>query len=189
MDFGEILDEWDRRRSRKSPETRPEDGSGSRSAAGKTKADGHGEKRSGRSAEPDGTAYLKRWLLRNTVPDPEEREGSAEKKDAAAKGRASAERIKRMRPQATLDLHGKTMAEAELAIGIFLTDAQRQGMEKVLIIHGKGLHSESEPVLASAVRKILEGTPMVGAFGPAARDSGGRGATWARIRRTDYFSR
>jgi DNA-nicking Smr family endonuclease len=121
------------------------------------------------------------------VPDPEEREGSAEKKDAAAKGRASAERIKRMRPQATLDLHGKTMAEAELAIGIFLTDAQRQGMEKVLIIHGKGLHSE--PVLASAVRKILEGTPMVGAFGPAARDSGGRGATWARIRRTDYFSR
>jgi DNA-nicking Smr family endonuclease len=201
MDFGKILDEWDRQRSRRVSEEGPrsdeEDGGAaargtpnSRAAAApRCEPEAQAADRKARGAEPDGTAYLKRWLLRNSVPDPDERESGADEEEAPAGGPASAERIKRMRPQAALDLHGKTRAEAELAIGRFLNEAQRRGLEKVLIIHGKGIHSESEPVLASGVRKILEESPMVGAFGPAARESGGRGATWARIRRGDYFSR
>ncbi len=221
MDFGKILDEWDRQRSRKvtgkgleadqesqaasrerqnSPITPAQGNPKSRAAAahGKQKSrataaqdepEDQAADQKVREVEPDGTAYLRRWLLRNSVPDPAERETSAEEEEAAADGPASAERIRRMRPQATLDLHGKTKAEAELAIDRFLAESQRRGLEKVLIIHGKGIHSESEPVLASEVRKILEESPMVGAFGPATRDLGGRGATWARIRRADYFSR
>ncbi len=199
MDFGKILDEWDRQRSRKVPGKKPESGGESkteargrpesREAAAQSEpvfpAPGQGE----REPEPEGTAYLKRWLLRNSLPDPDEREASAQEGEVAGSGPASAERIKRMRPQASLDLHGKTKAEAELAIGRFLNEAQRRGLEKVLIIHGKGIHSESEPVLASGVRKILEESPVVGAFGLAARELGGRGATWARIRRGDHFSR
>ncbi|MDX9826166.1 MAG: Smr/MutS family protein [Spirochaetia bacterium] len=199
MDFGKILDEWDRQRSRKPPDAKAGETSKNRVAAGGPKAEnpkagsskaGSPESvRAGLAPEPDGREYLRRWLLRNGVPGPEERETVADDERKAETGASAAERIKRMRPQAVLDLHGKTLAEAESAIDSFLADTQRQGLEKVLIIHGKGLHSESEPVLASRVQRILEGSPLVGAFGPAEKNSGGRGATWARIRKADYFSR
>jgi DNA-nicking Smr family endonuclease len=197
MDFGKILDEWDRQRTIKPPVKNPGKAVKSQATADRTELEGFSadkakpltEPKKEPKKEPDGQEYLKRWLLRNAVPDPKQRETDAKQADAVIRGQAMAERIRRMRPQAVLDLHGKTKVEAELAINTFITTAVRQGLEKVLIIHGKGIHSESEPVLASWVQKSLEENPMVGAFGSADKNSGGRGATWARIRSSDYFSR
>lgn len=92
-------------------------------------------------------------------------------------------------PQAELDLHGLSGAEAEEALERFLHEAHRRGLRKVLIIHGKGHHSPGEPVLPRTVRSFLEKCPFTGAFGPADRRQGGRGATWVMLRGEGYRSR
>jgi DNA-nicking Smr family endonuclease len=85
-------------------------------------------------------------------------------------------------PQAELDLHGLSAAEAEEAIERFLGDARERGLSTVLLIHGKGNHSPGQPVLEGVVRRYLESCPFTGAFGRADRARGGKGATWVRIR-------
>jgi len=131
--------------------------------------------------------YLNHWMAVHGVPNKDEDSGSgADDKSAKIE---EAERLRRMRPQAVLDLHGKTASEADVLIVDFLHSCGRSGLEKVLIIHGKGLHSALEPVMADVVRRALEANSMAGSFGPADRDQGGRGATWVRIRKRDYFSR
>jgi DNA-nicking Smr family endonuclease len=86
-------------------------------------------------------------------------------------------------PQATLDLHGMNSREAEQALENFVLECRRRGLRKVLIVHGKGHHSQGEPVLQGVVRMYLEKSPYTGAFGPAERKHGGRGATWVAVRR------
>ena len=85
-------------------------------------------------------------------------------------------------PQATLDLHGMNSREAEQALESFVLECRRRGVRKALIIHGKGHHSQGEPVLQGVVRRYLEKSPYTGAFGPADRRHGGRGATWVVVR-------
>ena len=72
--------------------------------------------------------------------------------------------------------------EAEEAIDRFIREAKSRGLEKVLIVHGKGNHSLGEPVLKRVVRAFLEKCPLTGAFGVADRSEGGRGATWVLLR-------
>lgn len=86
------------------------------------------------------------------------------------------------RPQDELDLHGLSSLEAEEALDRFIRGAKARGLSLVLVIHGKGNHSPGEPVLPRLVRGYLEKCPLTGAFGPAERREGGRGATWVRIR-------
>ena len=85
-------------------------------------------------------------------------------------------------PQAVLDLHGMNSREAEQALERFILAARRRGLRKVLIVHGKGHHSSGEPILQGVVRDFLEKCRYTGAFGPAARKHGGRGATWVNVR-------
>ena len=86
-------------------------------------------------------------------------------------------------PQATLDLHGMNSREAEQALESFVLQCRRRGLRKVLVVHGKGHHSQGEPVLQRVVRRYLEKSPYTGAFGPADRKHGGRGATWVVVRK------
>jgi DNA-nicking Smr family endonuclease len=88
-----------------------------------------------------------------------------------------------LEPQASLDLHGMTSREAEQALENFVLECRRSGLRKVLIVHGKGHHSQGEPVLQGVVRRYLEKSPYTGAFGPADRRHGGRGATWVVVRK------
>lgn len=89
----------------------------------------------------------------------------------------------KMRHEAELDLHGMTSAQASAAIDEFLDNAHRCGIHKVLIIHGKGLHSESgESVLASAVRACLQRHRLAGRFENPPSRYGGRGALWVLVR-------
>jgi len=82
----------------------------------------------------------------------------------------------------TIDLHGLTTIDASQQLEVFIAQAAREAVRKVLIIHGKGSSPGSEGVLKALVRQYLEESPMVGATGHPGVDLGGAGATWAVIR-------
>jgi len=94
-----------------------------------------------------------------------------------------ARRFAALSPQASIDLHGMGAAEAEAALELFLGDAARRGLEKVLVVHGKGNHSRGEPVLRRVVRATIERSPWAGRSGEADRSQGGSGALWVAIRK------
>jgi len=82
-------------------------------------------------------------------------------------------------PEATLDLHGLQRSEVAGKIGFFLQDAVYQGWRTLLVITGKGLHSEgNEPVLRHEVERFLggPGRKWVAEWGRAPEKFGGAGA-------------
>lgn len=89
-----------------------------------------------------------------------------------------------VRPEVTLDLHGKSGAEAEPALDQFLVEAARQRRRCVLIVHGQGLHSGGVAILRDLVVAALVGraSGLIHAFAPAAPSDGGRGATYVMLR-------
>lgn len=91
-------------------------------------------------------------------------------------------KVSRMAPQAQIDLHGMTVEEALPAVERFLAESKSQGLKKVLIIHGKGCHSEGEPVLKKEVRLFLERSPLAGAMGTPKAAQGGSGAVWVVLK-------
>lgn len=91
--------------------------------------------------------------------------------------------IRRMAPQESIDLHGYTVDEALSEVETFLKQAKRRGLKKVLIIHGKGRHSEEgESVLRSRVRTYLASSPLCGETGVPQPSLGGEGAVWVILR-------
>lgn len=56
---------------------------------------------------------------------------------------------------AQLDLHGLTLEEAKEKVRVFLSDSKKKGLKKVLIITGKGIHSEGEGVLKNAIPAFI----------------------------------
>ncbi len=80
-------------------------------------------------------------------------------------------------PEDELDLHGLTADEATAKILFFLQNAISRGLCTVLVITGKGLHSEEGPVLRSATERVLsEKKNQVVEWGVAPRRYGGEGA-------------
>jgi Smr domain len=61
------------------------------------------------------------------------------------------------RPAVTLDLHGRTEAEARAAVEKLVTSSGASG-KVVLIITGKGKGSGGAPVLKNMVRGMLKGS-------------------------------
>lgn len=90
--------------------------------------------------------------------------------------------LRRLRPQRYLDLHGTIVNDALALVDSFLKEAERSGLKKVLIIHGKGNHTASGSVLREAVKRYLQEHPTAGEIGAAEREDGGSGATWVLIR-------
>lgn len=89
-----------------------------------------------------------------------------------------------VRGEATLDLHGKTVAEATPALEHFLLESARLKRRCVLVVHGKGLHSGGVAVLRDHVVSLLVGplSGLVHAFAPAAPADGGAGASYVMVR-------
>ena len=84
---------------------------------------------------------------------------------------------------ATLDLHGLTTAEARRLLAGFLLESRANDRRRVLIIHGKGLGSESgEGVLKTSVASWLTQWEDVLAFHEAPPASGGGGAVVVLLR-------
>lgn len=82
----------------------------------------------------------------------------------------------------TIDLHGLTSTAASRQLEAFVVQAAKDGVRKVLVIHGKGSSPGSEGILKALVRDYLEASSKVGATGHPGVDLGGAGATWAIIR-------
>ena len=78
--------------------------------------------------------------------------------------------------QDELDLHHLPSAEAEKLLKSFLTRARDEGRACVRVIHGKGLRSESGPVLKAMVDAVLRHRGDVLAFASPPPAQGGTGA-------------
>jgi DNA-nicking Smr family endonuclease len=172
MDFGNILDEWDKREAlekKRQPQTKGGEGVPAPVKPVVQKVD-------------EATEYketMVAYLNRHGVPD----------KDAELDADAERERLEssadfaEMRPEASIDLHGLVAAEAERRLKLFLESSRRRGLSKILIIHGKGNHSEEGPVLGAAVRRVLDECDYAGRRGIPERRLGGKGAIWVILRR------
>lgn len=86
----------------------------------------------------------------------------------------------------TLDLHGETVERGIARLRAFLTEANRIGRRCVLVVHGKGTHSEHGAPLREAVLGQLLGecSGFVHALSTAAPADGGEGATYVMLRGT-----
>jgi DNA-nicking Smr family endonuclease len=83
-------------------------------------------------------------------------------------------------PEANLDLHGMRREQAQKAISDFVRAEHRRGARRLLLIVGKGQHSEDGiGVLAETAVDTLShsvAAPLVSAFASAHERHGGRGA-------------
>ena len=89
-----------------------------------------------------------------------------------------------MKCEAFLDLHGLHQDEAEVRLTNFITDCKNRGLKKVMIIHGKGIHTTgTDPVLGKLVRSFIERDKRCGTSGhPKNKAEGGTGATWVILK-------
>ncbi|MDR1059028.1 MAG: Smr/MutS family protein [Treponema sp.] len=162
MDFGDILDKWDRQ-SAGNRRIEPEQMGGSLPEQTVSPA---------KRANP-----LDTWLRINGVYDKD--------RDFEALRTASGERRRRLlrkKPDGVIDLHGLTQDEAWTALEDFFGEARQRGFEKLLIIHGKGNHSEGEGVLRDLTRGFIEKCPFAGEMGHNSGAEGGRGSTWVLLK-------
>ena len=99
-------------------------------------------------------------------------------------GKASLGVLKSMKPQAELDLHGVTGDVARHLVEQFLTESVAKRLQKVRIVHGRGLHSkEGQAVLPELVAEIVKKSPLVRAYGNPPPAEGGSGAIWVILQR------
>lgn len=101
----------------------------------------------------------------------------------------------RLVPQASLDLHGMTLASAERAVATFLEDAAARDLRVVLIVTGKGLRLEGGRMLGGRIRAEFLGwlnradnRQRVRAVRPAHPRHGGGGAFYVLLRRRSSAS-
>ncbi|WP_421996035.1 Smr/MutS family protein [Reyranella sp.] len=102
----------------------------------------------------------------------------------------------RVVPQASLDLHGMTLAAAERAVATFLERSTGQDLRLVLIVTGKGMRLEGGRVLGGRIRAEFVGwlnradnRGRVEAVRPAHPRHGGGGAFYVLLRRRPSASR
>ncbi len=86
-----------------------------------------------------------------------------------------------------IDLHGLKKSAAREKVARFLHESVRKGYRCVLIVHGRGLHSDNkEPVIKSYIKSWLcrgEIGRMVLAFSSARACDGGTGAIYVLLRK------
>jgi DNA-nicking Smr family endonuclease len=129
-------------------------------------------------------------IVRDVIPAPIALaiDGGGEQVAARAPGvnRAQIAELRRgrVRPEASLDLHGKTVAEADASMRRFLAESVRNRRRCVLVIHGRGLHSDGLAVLRDSVLGSLLGSlsGFVHCLATAAPADGGAGATYVMVR-------
>jgi DNA-nicking Smr family endonuclease len=115
-------------------------------------------------------------------------EGDGQRYAARAPGvsrsQVSELRAGKVHAEQTLDLHGHTVERGLQELREFLVAAHRIGRRCLLIIHGKGTHSEFGAPLREAVLGELLGplSGFVHALSTAAPADGGEGATYLVLR-------
>lgn len=115
-------------------------------------------------------------------------EGDGKNYSARAPGVSRAQlaqlRAGKLHTEDTLDLHGQTCELGTQQLREFVVGAQRLGRRCVLVVHGKGTHSEHGAPLREAVLAELLGplSGLVHALATAAPSLGGEGATSILLR-------
>jgi DNA-nicking Smr family endonuclease len=106
--------------------------------------------------EPDGIAFES--LLETELDGLDQTAMLARKRDDLPPDRRPSLR-RRLRdyppPQAELDLHGLTSAQAAERTEIFVRTSRQRGRRTVLIITGRGIHSDGRPVLPDVVESRI----------------------------------
>ena len=109
----------------------------------------------------------------------------AEREDAP-RGTLRALMRKGVAPEASVDLHGLRADDAARRVEKAVRESCRAGRRILLIVHGKGQHSEGGVgVLADRVHEVLTAgaaAPFVLAFASAPRELGGTGALLVALR-------
>ncbi|MEC9375498.1 MAG: Smr/MutS family protein [Pseudomonadota bacterium] len=98
--------------------------------------------------------------------------------------KAKMRKLKRgkIRIDATIDLHGLSANEAEIALINFLDECDKLKIQCARIIHGKGYGSGPDgPVLKTLTDKVLRGLETVVGFCSAPENDGGTGALYVLI--------
>jgi DNA-nicking Smr family endonuclease len=89
-------------------------------------------------------------------------------------------------PEREVDLHGLSARDAERRLAAELAEADLAGVRCLLVIHGRGIHSQAGAVLRDALPGWLARSPhaeRLMAFATAPRSLGGPGATLVLLRR------
>jgi DNA-nicking Smr family endonuclease len=176
VNFGDILDEWERETAKpygkkqlKKDESAEKKREESPQSAPRTRA----EQNAARANPLD--VWLRRYGTRDKDAEKEcepDAESPAERRN----------RLRAMKPEAIIDLHGLTRDDAWLRLESFFADCVRRSLKKVLIIHGKGTHSADDPVLRGVVRLFIEQNRHAGESGHSEKDAGGTGSTWVILK-------
>jgi DNA-nicking Smr family endonuclease len=115
-------------------------------------------------------------------------DGDSQRYAARAPGVSHAQitelRSGKVRAEATLDLHGQLVAPAIQQLRQFLVESRKLGRRCVLVVHGKGTHSEHGAPLREGVLHALIGelSGFVHALASASPADGGDGATCIMLR-------
>ena len=128
------------------------------------------------------------WALRGVSFEVRRDEHGVEAKRKGASDRTLMMILRsELTPEARVDLHGLTRDAAMRVVRQFLKDARARSRLTLLLIHGKGAHSEGGiGVLEEAcVEALTKGgsAPYVEAFATAPQKFGGRGAIVVRLRK------
>ena len=93
-------------------------------------------------------------LVRRTEPPDAPPSAPLDPASATGLDRATADKLRRgkLEPDARLDLHGLTLAEAERALARFLERAQATGCKVALVITGKGLRQQDGRMTEGRIR-------------------------------------
>jgi Uncharacterized protein conserved in bacteria len=178
MDFGDILAQWDKQQ--KDAGKKQKESGKDQVSHKKANAPTPEEKAVLRSKITD-TGFDKRinpqeaWLRRYGTVDKDKIADEAVERAHAN----SQQYLKNLPVEARLDLHGLTKEEARNRLSAFIGNCMDRGVRKVLVVHGKGLHTTgSDPVLGEMVRKFIETDKRCGMSGHPDKRMGGNGATW-----------
>ncbi|HHU36254.1 MAG TPA: Smr/MutS family protein [Treponema sp.] len=162
MDFGNILDEWEKETAK---------------PRGKSKNNPEMQS-SAEDTQPLPQAHpLDVWMRRYGVTD---KDAESEENEEAPHERRR--RLRSIKSEAEIDLHGLTQDDAWIRLESFFADCVRSNLQKVLIIHGKGTHSPEDPVLRKMVQHFLEKHPHAGESGFSTKTEGGTGSTWVILK-------
>jgi len=126
---------------------------------------------------------LDKWISVNGVQNKD-----IEDRDKQVSAQEKRRRLRNKKPDAELDIHGKTRDEAWQELEVFFGDAKEKGFEKIIVIHGKGNHSAGESVLKRVVMDFIERCPFAGESGKGKAAAGGEGATWVLLKETKEAS-
>ena len=194
MDMGDILEQWDKYQA---AQIKKQKESG-KSTVSHKKANAPSAEEKALAAEKD--FELKIQAENSKRINPMEmwlrRYGTIDKDKLAEQEKEISHQTDRnfllnMKPEARLDLHGLTQAQAQEKLDYFITDCLRRGIRKVIIIHGKGIHTTgTDPVLGPFVRKFIERDKRCGMSGhPKTKQEGGTGATWVILKQQSAHQR